>query len=306
MINKISKLFPLWAIIFALAAYVFPGLFSPYKNQIIPLLIVVMFGMGMTLTWDNFLNVFKMPATIFFGVILQYLIMPFAAIAVARIFSFSPALIAGIVLVGVSPGGTASNVICYLGNADVALSITLTTTNTLVAVFATPVFAYLFLHQIVPVPFWKMLFSIAEIVVVPVLLGTTVNSLAGSKIEKLRAGFPLLSMLAILLIIAIIVALNKSILFKVDTPTIISVFILNTLGYTLGYFIPKLFKYDEKTCRTIGIEVGMQNSGLSVALAVKYFSAVAALPGAIFSVWQNISGPILAGYWRIRDKNNKS
>ncbi len=160
MIEKLTKLFPLWAILFAWIAFQFPKLFSNFPNAIVPLLMVVMFGMGMTLTWENFREVFKSPGVIAFGVFLQYLIMPFLAFAIAKTFGFSAGLMAGIVLVGCSPGGTASNVMCYLGNADVALSVTLTTTNTFAAVVATPSFAYLFLHQIVPVPFGDMMISI--------------------------------------------------------------------------------------------------------------------------------------------------
>jgi BASS family bile acid:Na+ symporter len=301
MIEKITKLFPLWAILFAVIAFQFPNLFAKFKDSIIPLLMIVMFGMGMTLTWDNFKDVFRSTGVIGFGVFLQYLIMPFAAFALAKLFNLPAGLMAGIILVGCSPGGTASNVMCYLGNADVALSVTLTATNTLAAVIATPAFSYLFLHQIVPVPFMDMMISILQIVLIPVLIGTAINSVWGKKLKVVRMYFPLLSILAIVLIIAIIVALNKASIYNVDLITVICTILLNLLGYTLGYYIPKLFKYDKKICRTIAIEVGMQNSGLSVALAIKYFSAIAALPGAIFSIWQNISASLLAGWWRSRD-----
>ncbi len=303
MIEKLTKLFPLWAILFASIAFQFPFLFINFKNWIIPLLMIVMFGMGMTLTWDNFKDVFKSPGVIVFGVFLQYLIMPFLAFAIAEIFGLSAGLMAGIVLVGCSPGGTASNVMCYLGNADVALSVTLTSTNTFAAVIATPAFSYLFLHQIVPVPFLDMMFSILQIVLIPVLIGTAINSIFRNKIKNISKAFPIISMIAIIVIISIIVALNKSKIFNVDILTIAAVVILNSLGYLLGYFIPKIFRWDNKICRTIGIEVGMQNSGLSVALAIKYFSTIAALPGAIFSIWQNVSASLLAGWWRFSDNN---
>jgi BASS family bile acid:Na+ symporter len=301
MIERFTKLFPLWAILFALAAFQFPNLFLNFKDAIIPLLMVIMFGMGMTLTWNNFRDVFKSPGVIAFGVFLQYLIMPFAAFAVAKVFNLPAELMAGIILVGCSPGGTASNVMCYLGNADVALSVTLTATNTFAAVIATPAFSYLFLHQIVPVPFMDMMISILQIVLIPVLIGTAINSVWGKKLKAVRKYFPILSIVAIVFIIAIIVALNRAKTYDVDLATVASIIILNLSGYILGYFIPKIFKYDNKICRTIAIEVGMQNSGLSVALAIKYFSAIAALPGAIFSVWQNISASLLAGWWRSKD-----
>ena len=305
MIEKLTRLFPVWAIVFSMLAFYYTWIFTGLESAIVPLLSVVMFGMGMTLTWDNFKSVLKSPQLIAFGVLLQYLIMPVTAFIIAGLFNLPAGLFAGVVLVGCSPGGTASNVMCYLGNADVALSITLTATNTFAAVIATPVFSYLFLHKIVPVPFWGVMLSILQIVLLPVLAGTAINSLFGKKIEKVRQLFPLLSMLAIVIIIAVIVALNKANILKVDLVTVISVIAVNTLGYALGYLIPKIFKYDKRVCRTIGIEVGMQNSGLSVALAIKYFSFIAALPGAIFSVWQNVSASLLAGWWRLTDRKKQ-
>lgn len=301
MINKFTRLFPLWALIFAIVAFLFPELFKDYKSSIVPLLMVIMFGMGMTLTWDNFLKVFKMPGVIGYGLVIQYLIMPVTAFVMAKLFHLSAELMAGVVLLGCSPGGTASNVMCYLADADVALSVTLTTTNTLLAVVATPAFSYLFLNQVVPVPFGHMMLSILEIVVVPIIVGTAINSIWGKKIKKnIREIFPLISTIAILVIIAIIVALDKKMIFKLNFLIILSVFLLNAIGYALGYYVTGFFKYDEKTRRTVAIEVGMQNSGLSVALAIKYFSALAALPGALYSVWQNISAPLLASYWKIK------
>jgi BASS family bile acid:Na+ symporter len=304
MIGKITKLFPVWAILFSLLAYFYSDLFASFKSWIIPLLTVVMFGMGMTLTWENFKEIFKSPAVIFLGFGLQYLIMPEAAYAISQLFSLSPVMMAGVVLVGCSPGGTASNVITYLGDGNVALSITLTLTSTIFAVALTPFFSYLILNQVVPVPIGDMFLSILQIVLIPVFAGTALNSFFGKKIEKIRKIFPFLSTVAIVLIIAIIVALNKSKLADIDLIIIAAVILHNLTGLTFGYFIPKLFKYDKTICRTIGIEVGMQNSGLSVALAVKFFSAAAALPGAIFSIWHNLSGSVLAGWWRYKDSKN--
>jgi bile acid:Na+ symporter, BASS family len=305
MVDKLTMLFPLWAIIFSLIAYFFSGLFSGLKSAILPLLTVVMFGMGMTLTWDNFKEIIRVPSVIFLGFALQYLIMPGAAYVISVLLKLPPEMMAGLVLVGYSPGGTASNVITYLGNGNVALSITLTLTSTIFAVFLTPFFSYVLLNHVVPVPAAGMFLDILQIVLIPVLLGSTINSFFSSKIEKIRNVFPLLSTLAIVLIIAIIVALNKSKIADMSFIIFAAVILHNVTGLTLGYYIPKLFRYDKKICRTIGIEVGMQNSGLSVALAVKFFSAAAALPGAIFSIWHNLSGSFLAGWWRYEDSKTK-
>ncbi len=301
MISKLTRLFPLWAVLFSLIAFFYSNIFSGFKSAIVPLLTVVMFGMGMTLTWDNFKKIIKSPAVIFLGFGLQYLIMPSAAYVISLLLNLPPQMMAGLVLVGSCPGGTASNVITYLGNGDVALSITLTLTSTIFAVFLTPFFSYILLNHVVPVPAAEMFLDILQIVLIPVLVGTTINSLFSSKIEKVRNIFPFLSMLAIVLIITIIVALNKSKIADVSFIILVAVILHNMTGLTFGYFIPRLLKYDKKTCRTIGIEVGMQNSGLSVALAVKFFSAAAALPGAIFSIWHNLSGSFLAGWWTYRD-----
>ena len=301
MIEKITRLFPIWAVVFSLLAFFYSELFTGMKSWIVPLLTIVMFGMGMTLTWDNFRQVLKSPFLILLGFSLQYLVMPFAAYLISLAFNLPAALMAGMVLVGSSPGGTASNVITYLGKGNVALSITLTLTSTIFAVGLTPLLSLLLLNHVVPVPAGEMFLDILQMVLVPVLVGTAINSFFGKKMGSIRDIFPLLSTLAIVLIIAIVVALNKTKLSDVGLILVAAVMLHNLVGLTVGYYIPKLLKFDVTVCRTIGIEVGMQNSGLAVALAVKYFSAAAALPGAIFSVWHNLSGSVIAGWWRQKD-----
>ena len=306
MINRITGLFPLWAIVFSLIAFVSPGLFSGMKSAIVPLLTVVMFGMGMTLTWENFLEVVKSPRLIVLGVFLQFFIMPLAAFLIGKMLNFSNELIAGMVLVGSSPGGTASNVITYLAKGKVALSITLTLTSTILSVLLTPSLTYLYLNYFIEVPVWDMFLSVMQIVLAPVVLGTLINSYFGSKLAKLQPVFPLVSVAAIVAIIAIIVALNKERLSDFGYLLILGVILHNSAGMFGGYYITKLFKYDKQTCRTIAIEVGMQNSGLAVALAIKFFSAVAAVPGAVFSIWHNLSGSILAGIWSRSNNEQKN
>jgi BASS family bile acid:Na+ symporter len=306
MIDKITKLFPLWAILFSLIAYFYNELFADLKSAIVPLLTVVMFGMGMTLKWENFREIFKSPLVILLGFSLQYLVMPGAAYLISVMLNLSPVMMAGVVLVGCSPGGTASNVITYLGNGNVALSITLTLTSTVLAVALTPFLSYIILNHVVPVPAVEMFLDILQIVLIPVLAGTAINTFFSKKIGKIRNIFPLLSTLAIVVIIAIIVALNKSKIEEMNLIIVAAVMLHNVTGLTFGYFIPKLLKYDSRICRTICIEVGMQNSGLSVALAVKFFSAAAALPGAIFSIWHNLSGSVLASWWRSKDEKTKN
>lgn len=304
MTHKITKLFPLWAILFSILAYFYNGFFASFKSAIVPLLTVVMFGMGMTLKWENFRDIFKAPVLILLGVSMQYLVMPGAAYLISVLLNLSPVMMAGIVLVGCSPGGTASNVITYLAKGNVALSITLTLTSTVLAVVLTPFLSWLILNHVVPVPAGDMFLDILQIVLLPVLTGTAINSFFSKKIEKIRPVFPLISTLAIVFIIAIIVGLNKLKIDEINLIIIIAVILHNLTGLSFGYFIPRLLKYDNKVCRTLSIEVGMQNSGLSVALAVKFFSAAAALPGAIFSIWHNLSGSVLAAWWSSGNEKN--
>ncbi|MES9818046.1 MAG: bile acid:sodium symporter family protein [Candidatus Thiodiazotropha sp.] len=299
-INYITRLFPVWALLFSLVAYGEPDLFVDMKPAIVPLLGVVMFGMGMTLTWKNFTDILKKPVVIGFGVLMQYMVMPFAAWLIAVLSGLPPYLMAGLVLVGACPGGTASNVVCFLARGDVALSITLTTASTLLAIIATPILTWLYVGQKVPVPVASMLWSIFKIVLLPVTLGVLVNTLFGRKLGAFKHIFPLLSVLAIVVIIAIIVALNRSNLANMGIAIALAVIMHNLLGLAGGYWVPKLLGWDERVCRTLAIEVGMQNSGLGVALAVKYFSVAAALPGALFSIWHNLTGSMLAGYWSRR------
>jgi BASS family bile acid:Na+ symporter len=297
IIDKLLSLFPLWAILICVYAYLLPESLIDFKSWIIPLLSVIMLGMGMTLKWDNFIDVVKSPKLIATGVGLQYIIMPLSAFVISKLFGLSNELTAGMVLVGSSAGGTASNVMCYLAKGNLALSITLTMTSTILAVAATPLLCYLYLNQFINVPVGDMFLSILQIVIVPVLAGTFINSMFEKKLSRIKPVFPLISTLAIVLIIGIIVAINKDRLQDTGLLVVAAVMLHNTSGLALGYWVSRRMKFDETTCRTIAIEVGMQNSGLSVALAIKFFSSIAALPGAIFSIWHNLSGSFLASYW---------
>jgi len=256
-----------------------------------------MLGMGMTLRPENFREVCRRPKAIVTGIILQYLLMPLIAYLVANLFYLDKGLFIGMVLLGSCPGGTASNVICYLARGDVALSITLTTVSTVLAVFMTPVLTWLYIGQRVPVPVLDMTFDIFLIIVVPVTVGVLVNHYLGRYIHFIKHVFPYVSVLAIILIIGVIVTLNHDNIPVVAVPLLAAIFWHNLLGLSGGYFLSRFLGLEERVCRTIAIEVGMQNSGLSVALAQTYFTALSALPGAIFSIWHNITGSVLAWYW---------
>lgn len=291
-------LFPLWALLLSAVAWFLPHWFTPWRDAIVPLLMVIMFGMGMTITLRDFVRVWTRPGVLVFGVALQYGIMPLAAWAVATWLHLPATLLAGLVLVGSSPGGTASNVVCFLARGNVALSVSLTFLSTLLAFLLTPAFTWLLAGKAVPVPFEAMLLDILRIVLAPVLLGAAINSLFGRRLRRLLPFFPLLSVLAIVVIIAIIVALNQARLAQVGLVLVGAVLLHNAIGLLLGYLLPRLAGHDPVTARTLAIETGMQNSGLAVALALKYFGPLAALPGALFSIAHNLSGALLASFWR--------
>ena len=297
MIARINALFPLWAILFSLAAYFQPHIFTPMKSNITPLLVAIMFFMGVTLRLENFARVFKTPKPILLTIALQFFIMPLSAFFIAKLFGFSTPMLVGMVLVGAVSGGTASNVITYLAKGDVALSITMTLSSTLLSVVATPFLTWMYVGQSVPVPASDMLLSILWMVIIPVVLGVVVNRFLQRLIERYEPFLATFSMFAIVMIIAIVVSLNQERIATIGFLSILAVILHNSTGLLSGYLISKKLGYSHKICKTIAIEVGMQNSGLAVALAMKYFTPLSALPGAIFSVWHNISGALLAGYW---------
>ena len=292
-----TTLFPIGAVLISILSLVYPQLLLPLKDAIVPLLGVVMLGMGMTLRLENFIEVCRRPRAIAIGITLQYLLMPLIAYLVAWLFELDQALFIGMVLLGSCPGGTASNVICYLARGDVALSITLTTVSTVLAVFLTPVLTWLYIGERVPVPVLSMMGDIFLIILVPVSAGVLINHYLGRYLHFIKHLFPYISVIAIILIIGAIVALNHDNIPIVAIPLLAAIFWHNLLGLLGGYYLSRAMGLDERACRTIAIEVGMQNSGLSVALAQTYFSTMAALPGALFSIWHNITGSVMAWHW---------
>ncbi|MCG8392846.1 MAG: bile acid:sodium symporter family protein [Pseudomonadales bacterium] len=304
MLHRVTQLFPLWAVLFSLLAYWQPTLLAGGKAAIVPLLMLIMFGMGLSLTWEDFQRVLKQPGIIGLGVLLQYSLMPLIAFAVGTALQLPEEILVGLVLVGACPGGTASNVIAYLARANVALSVAITFASTLVAVAATPLLTWLYLGERIPVPVDGMLLSLLQIVLLPVVVGCFLNTRFQQQLTPLRHVFPLVSVMAIVVVIGIIVALNQARIAQAGLAVLVAVMAHNGLGLASGYGIARLLRQDKQTARTLAIEVGMQNSGLGVALAVKHFSAMAALPGALFSIWHNLSGSLLATIWRRKAINS--
>lgn len=228
--------------------------------------------------------------------------MPFVAWGLVRIFALPPELAIGVILVGTCPGGTASNVISYLAKGDVALSVSMTMATTLLAPIVTPALTWLLAGAWIHVSFLSMMISIVQMVLVPVLLGLGVNHFFARGVKKVLPAMPVVSVVTIVILVGCVVSLSASRLFDVGLLMAVIVVLHNVFGLTLGYLMAKLFRLDSKKSRTVAIEVGMQNSGMAASLAVLYFNPAAAIPGAIFSVWHNISGSLIANYFSRRDE----
>lgn len=300
----IRKYFFLIAIVFSGVALIWPQIFIWGKPLIPYLLGVIMFGMGLTLKPSDFFHVWQNRVSVILGVCAQYTVMPLLAWALGSIFGLSEFLMIGMVLLGSCPGGTASNVIVYLAKGNVPLSVTMTLVSTLIAPLVTPSLILLFVGEIVEVPFWNMVMTVFWIVVFPIMGGILINHFFQSRIETVLHIFPSISMVTIAFVIAVIMGLNQKTVLHFPVLIILAVVLHNGLGLCLGYGIGYIFARDVKDCRAIAIEVGMQNSGLAVSLATTYFTAQSALPGALFSLWHNLSGIGLAKYWSGRNNSH--
>ena len=300
--SRLTKLFPILAIAVAATGALRPDSFVAAQFTIIPLLASIMFMMGLTLTRDDAQRIARDPRPVAVGVALQLLLMPILALTLAKLLQLSTPLTVGMVLVGSCAGGTASNVICFLARGDVALSVSMTFVSTLIGVVATPLLSQFYLAEQVAVDELAMIESLLQIVFVPVISGFCFRAVLPRLSAALQPALPLFSVICILLIIGIVVALNAPQLRGIGPLIVLAVILHNALGIAGGFTLSRLFGFDLKQSQTIAIEVGMQNSGLAAALSLQFFSATAALPAALFSIWHNISGALLAGHWgRQRD-----
>ncbi|NII26422.1 bile acid:sodium symporter family protein [Pseudoflavitalea sp. X16] len=268
------------------------------SGLIIPLLQIIMFGMGTELSLKDFANVLRMPKGIIVGVVCHYVIMPLVGFAVAKLFNFPNEIAAGIILVGCCPSGLASNVMCYLAKGNLALSVSVTTISTMVAPFLTPLLMRLLGGSFVDINFWGMVWDITKIVIIPVAAGLAFHYLLHGKSKWLDKAMPLLSMGGIAIILTIITAAGRDNLLQVGALLLIAVLLHNVLGYFMGYWSARLLHFHERDCRTIALEVGMQNAGLASGLALAMGKlATAGLAPAIFGPVMNITGSSLASWW---------
>ncbi len=288
------KLFPVWAPCAALLGFLLPNELSLMKSYIVPLLMLVMLGMGLTLRPSDFTDIPKYKKAIFAGMALQFTIMPFSALLISMALGLSTELTTGLVLVGSVAGGVSSNVMTFIAGGNVAMSVSMTALSTLLSVVITPLLLTLLIGSSVDIPATAMLISLFKIILLPVTIGVSINAFAHKHVEKIQPVLAPISMLTILLIIAIVVALNSDKLSTIGAVVVVATLLHNVTGLTLGYLASHLLGFDKKISRTVAIEVGMQNSALATALALKFFTPMSALPGAIFSIWLNITGSIFS------------
>jgi BASS family bile acid:Na+ symporter len=297
--------FTCWVIACVTMAMFFPEAFRSWRGYtltglIVPLIQIIMFGMGTTLSLADFARVIAMPRGVFVGLLLQFTVMPITGFVLARLFGFSGEVAAGIVLVGAAPGGVASNVMTYLAGGNVALSVTMTAVSTLASPILTPLAMQWLAGRFVPIDAPAMMQSILTMIIVPIVAGLVVNRLIGSR-RWLHRTLPIVSMVAICIILTIITASSRDRLLAVALGLFAVVVLHNTVGFVLGYFGARLFRMNESDSRTASIEVGLQNAGMASGLAISVLhSTDAGLAAAIFGPWMNAAGSVLASYWRQR------
>ncbi|PWK29375.1 BASS family bile acid:Na+ symporter [Arcicella aurantiaca] len=290
-------------IVAATVAYFFPQYFISIgnfqlKELIIPLLQIIMFGMGTTMSYDDFLGVVKMPKAVIVGLICQFTIMPFLGFSIAKAFDFPPEIAAGVILVGCSPSGLASNVMSYIAKANVALSITITSFATLLAPILTPLLMKLLGGQFIEIDFWNMTYDISKMIIIPVGVGFLLNKILAGRAEWLQKVLPIISMAGIAIIIVIITAVGQKSLQSVGVTLVLATLLHNIGGFILGYWGARLFKLPEQDCRTVAIEVGLQNSGLASGLAKAMGKlATVGIAPALFGPIMNVNGSLLASFW---------
>ena len=307
----ISKYFGVIVIVFMILGFLTPGLFkwvtSPLLGQSVVniLLGIIMFGMGMTLTLDDFKTVLKRPLDIFKGACAQFIIMPLLAFVLSKLFNLEEALLVGVVLVGTCPGGTSSNVISYMAGGDVPLSVAMTSVSTLLAPILTPALTYLLIRKTVEFNPVSMFISIIQVVIVPIVLGLIIKAIIKEKAKVVEVYMPAVSSIAISCIVGGVIGANKEQILASFGLILLVVILHNVLGYLLGYLVGKYTGMDFKKSITLSVEVGMQNSGLATSLATSQFPglAMASVPGALFSAWHNISGALLV--WIVKSYKAK-
>lgn len=283
-----------------------PWIFSWVAPHISTMLGIIMLGMGMTLHWQDFSHVLRHPRDLGLGLVVQFGCMPLLAFALCHVFALPPELAMGMILVGTAPGGAASNVLTFIARGDVAFSVAMTAAATLVSLLLTPPLTWLLGGVWVPVDMGGLFWSIVKIVLVPVLLGLLLHHFQRGLVDRLMPFLPLASALVITLVIAGIIAVNAQNILSAGPAIFAAVIAHNLLGLAVGWFAACRLRFAPPRRRALAIEIGTQNSGLATALALAHFTPAAAIAGALFSVWQNISGALLSNFWATRPVTSDS
>lgn len=295
--KMISSLFPLWILLVSVFAFYQPAFFQG-KTSYVPLLLgVVMFMMGLTMTPKDFQLIFTRPKDVLYGVGLRYLIMPLLALGLTKVLDLSPSLAAGLILLGACPSATTSNIMTFISKGDMALSVTVTSINTLLAPFLTPLIFVTLSSGIIPVQADALILDILKVVLIPISLGVTLRRFFPHFISQWLGIVPVISILAVTLVIGIVVAASSSKLLSVATIVFIAIFLFNGLGLLLGYLSASSLKMGKEKSKAIAFEIGIVNSGLGAALAMTHLDPIAALPAVLFSFWAPFSGSFIASYW---------
>lgn len=304
--------FTLWIFAGVAAAMVYPSYFQEMagfdlNRLIVPLVQVIMFGMGTAMSVGDFAGVVRSPRGVLIGLGCQLTLMPAIAVMLVSIFGFPPEIAAGVILIGSAPSGVASNVMAYIAKANLALSITLTAVATLLAPLTTPTLMKILAGELVPVDFFAMMMGVVRMVVLPIVLGLVVHKIFERRSGWIDRTMPLLSMSGIAVVIAIITAAGRDALLTIGPLLFLAAALHNGLGYLLGYWSCRIIGLDEQSCRTISLEVGMQNGGLASGLAQEMGRvATVGLAPAIFSSWMNVTGSALANWFRNRGVSGES
>lgn len=297
--NWMSKWFTLLVILWAAINYFLPQASLWIAPNTSYLLGIILFGMGLTLSKDDFARIFKRPVPVILGTVAHYVIMPFIAFLLCQIFHLTGATAVGVILVGSRPSGTSSSVMAYLAKGDVALDVSIEALSTLLAPIMLPLMLQFYAGRYVAIPTTQLFLSTLKIVVIPIILGVVVHTLFSKQAAKVNMILPLISQLAIFAIVGAVFAANHDDLFTAQTALVIPVVMLHNLsGYALGYLFGHLIRLHQPQRKAITFEVGMQDSSLGATLAMKYFVPAAAIPSTIFSIWHNVSGSVLSSWWR--------
>lgn len=293
----VGNTFAIWVLAAAVLAFLAPDQFRWIAPYIVPLLGIIMFGMGLTLSKQDFSEVFRRPRDVAIGVLGQFLIMPGLAWGLCTALQLPPEIAVGVILVGCCPGGTASNVMAFLARGDVALSVTITSVSTLLAPIVTPGLVYLLASEWLDINAAALFVSIVKMVILPIGAGLILKALLRERVSATVQVLPLVSVVAIVAIVAAVVAVSQKRIAETGLLIFAVVVLHNGLGMLIGYLLGRLTGMNLAKRKTLAIEIGMQNSGLGAALAAAHFSPLAAVPSAIFSVWHNISGPLVATWF---------